>query len=88
MFGEDADDVAFRNYAQNAERSVRYDHGSHASFGQELDDFLQGAMRLSGENVAPLFVKNAGNLSSFSPLIRAVLSSGRRRIGRCAHKMA
>ena len=61
MFGQDANHVAFRKYAQNAERSVRYDHGSHASFGQELDDFLQGAVRLSGENVAPLVVQNAGN---------------------------
>src|SRR5258708_703415 len=61
MFGEDPHHVAFRKDAQNAERSVRYDHRSHTSFGQELYDFLQGAMRLSGENVAPLFVENPGN---------------------------
>ena len=56
MFSEDPHDVAFGKNAQNVARSVRYDHRSDASLGQELNDFLQGAMRLSGENVAPFFV--------------------------------
>ena len=79
MFGEDADHVALRKDAEHAERSVRYDHGSHAFFGQELYDFLQGAVRLSGENVAPLFVKNAGNCHRSLPYSGG-LESGRRRI--------
>ncbi len=82
MFGQDADDVAFRKYAENAERSVRHDHRSHAFFGQELDDFLQGVMRLSGENVAPLFIKNAGNCVIRSLPYSGGLESGRRRIGK------
>ncbi len=68
MFGEDADDVAFRKYAEDAQRGVRYDHGSHAFLGQELDDFLQGAMWLSGEDVAPLLTKNAGNCHRSLPI--------------------
>ena len=61
MPGDDADHVALGKNAQDAQRSVRDDHRSHAFRGEELYDFLQGAMRLGGENIAPLVVENARN---------------------------
>ncbi len=78
MFGEHPDDIAFRKYAQNAQRGIRYDDRSHAFLGQEFDHFLQGAMWLSGENVAPLFVQNAGNRRHRSLPYSGGLESGRR----------
>ena len=42
-------------------------HRSDAFRGEELYDFLQGAMRLGGENLAPLVGENARNCHSSLP---------------------
>ena len=67
VLGDHTDHVALRKDAEYAHRGVGDDHCADPLRGEQFDDFLESAMRLGREDLAPLFAENARNCHSVSP---------------------
>ena len=61
--GDHAHHVALGKDAENVHRGVGDHDRAHPLGGEQIDDFLEGAMRLGGEDLAPLLGQNARSVS-------------------------